>query len=501
MSTSYQTNQNSTSGSSKRVTLNVPEKPGNVFRKTASIDEEKKPLLNQKSKPENNKAGLAVMLFITFLASVCFSIVLPSIWPFLHTLHASKSMVGWAVAVNSAGSFLASPVFGAWQDKRSTKEVTAITLVLMILGNVMYSLSTTTWLLLIGRFIVGVAAANYAVAQTYISYATTEENRTSVMALNSAANVLGFIIGPSFALFLSWIPNTQLGGVKINEYTSPGYFSAILSLFGLVGLIFLKEIPSSQKQAAIKSGSGKYIGSGKYQGSGFYTGGGSVKDISQIIQVTKNKSISLPWGNICICLWTYFAYTTSFTVFETVGTPFTQREYGWTVKDNSIMYAVLGIICILALVALQIFVRFFNDRVLILGATAVSIMGFGIMTDPFSKNLNLAKFCVGVALCSSGYSTSVAVLISIYSKILKNFDQGMLMGWMSSAGSIARIVGPVYASYTLQFGGKPFHRPDGSLLVFICTNAVIIVTFVILLFSYRRLKTDVTTDIEASTVN
>ncbi len=66
----------------------------------------------------------------------------------------------------------------------------------MIIGNVTYSLASNIWLLLAGRFIVGIAAANYAVAQTYLSYVTTQANRTKVMALNSAANVLGFIIGP-----------------------------------------------------------------------------------------------------------------------------------------------------------------------------------------------------------------------------------------------------------------------------------------------------------------
>lgn len=73
-------------------------------------------------------------------------------------MHAEKSIVGWAVAVNSGGSFLASPVFGAWGDRRTTREVLGVTLVLMIIGNVMYSLSENIYMLLAGRFVVGVAA-------------------------------------------------------------------------------------------------------------------------------------------------------------------------------------------------------------------------------------------------------------------------------------------------------------------------------------------------------
>lgn len=73
-------------------------------------------------------------------------------------MHASENVVGWAVAVNSAGSFLASPLFGWWADRRSTREVLAVSLCVMVGGNIMYSLATNIWILLVGRFIVGVAS-------------------------------------------------------------------------------------------------------------------------------------------------------------------------------------------------------------------------------------------------------------------------------------------------------------------------------------------------------
>lgn len=50
------------------------------------------------------------------------------------------------------------------------------------------------------RFVVGIAAANYAPAGAYLSYATSSNDRAKVMAWNSAATVLGFICGPAFAM-------------------------------------------------------------------------------------------------------------------------------------------------------------------------------------------------------------------------------------------------------------------------------------------------------------
>lgn len=135
---------------------------GLIFRNILTEQDEVRTALIPK-KQESHGAGIGIMLFITFLASVCFSIVLPSINPLLLRLvendaTLATSLTGWAVAINSIGSFLASPFFGWWADRRSTREVLAITLIAMTFGNVLYSLANKFWLLLIGRFIVGTAS-------------------------------------------------------------------------------------------------------------------------------------------------------------------------------------------------------------------------------------------------------------------------------------------------------------------------------------------------------
>lgn len=57
-----------------------------------------------------------------------------------------------------------------------------------------------------------------------------------------------------------------------------------------------------------------------------------------------------------------------------------------------------------------------------------------------------------------------------------------MMGWLSSAGSIARIIGPISASYALQYGGQ------SGFLVFVIMIATMGVTTLVTIFSYRVLK-------------
>jgi len=465
----------------KQVSLVLPARD-DIRDQQAKERKEKKEKEQQdlKKKDVSYKLGIAVMLFITFLSSICFSIVLPSIWPFLRSLGGNKWMLGWAVAVNSCGSLIASPLFGYWGDRRSTKEVIALSLVVMIAGNIMYSLATDQYILLAGRFIVGVASANAAVSQTYLSYTSTPENRTKIMALNSACTVLGFIIGPALALITTFI-NFSFYGIHVNENNSAGYLSAVLSLFGVVALMAITEIPKSKR----KKGSQLLTPSTKqsslvYSGSGF-GGGGSTHDLSAVFTMDWK---TIPWIPVIICNFAYFSYTASFTCFETIGTPYTQHDFGWGVMYNSILYLVLGAICILSLFILQIVVRFVdNDRRLIVVTTFVQVIGFGFaiinFRHPSQNYAPFWQFALCLLFSAFSYSTSVAVIISMYSKVLEGLAQGAMMGWLGSSGSLARIFAPLYASYVFQYGGPT--------ALFAGMSGLMLITTLVLLFSYNQL--------------
>ncbi len=54
-----------------------------------------------------------------------------------------------------------------------------------------------------------------------------------------------------------------------------------------------------------------------------------------------------------------------------------------------------------------------------------------------------------------------------------------MMGWLSSSGSVARIIGPVVASYSLEYGGPR--------LVFFLMDGLVFVTLIALIASYKVL--------------
>jgi len=379
-----------------------------------------------------------LMIFINFLSNVVFSIVLPTLPFFLTSVNAPSYLNGWAVAANSLGTFLASPLFGWWADKRTFREVFLVSLILMAFGNVWYALANNEYHIFAARFVVGVAAANYAPANSYLSYATSTQVRAKIMSWNAASSVLGFICGPAFSLLTS-LPALHFAIDKPNFYvafnanTGPGWISALFSILGLISLIPFKEVQRT-KVANSAINESDHIGPN--------TTARSFRSLSVI-----NKS-RIPMRGIIVCLWFVFVFTTAFTIFETTCPLYTAAFYQFNGWDNSLIFLGLSIFCLLSLALLQLFLYFIPDeRILLTIFGSFCTAGMVVLFDWNNGYVPLWRFYLGIALVSFGYADGQAVLVALFSKILEEQEQGMMMGWFSSAGAISRMTMPIIASY------------------------------------------------------
>jgi len=287
-----------------------------------------------------------------------------------------------------------------------------------------------------------------------------------VMTLNSGVSVIGFVAGPAFAWALSFV-KFHIYEVQINSNTAPGYCAAIFSLLGILILMFLKEIPRSQKTKRPTD-----IGSGA---SGFYSGQGSTKSVFGL-----SKLKGVPWLPVVLLNFAVFAFTAAFTTLETIGTPYTEHEYQWTVRQNGEFFACLGVTVIVSLAILQIFLKFFNDRICLIGSTCLMIAGL-MMAVNFDNlgYVSMYRMVFGAGLGSVGFSPACALAAGIYSKLLENFDQGALMGLAQSSASISRVIGPLAASYTLQY--------TGPSTVFIEMSGLLFVALILIILGYKTM--------------
>uniref|UniRef100_A0A3Q3F579 Major facilitator superfamily domain containing 8 n=1 Tax=Kryptolebias marmoratus TaxID=37003 RepID=A0A3Q3F579_KRYMA len=395
--------------------------------------------------------SIRVMYFTMFLSSVGFTIVITSLWPYLEKVDSSAdaSFLGWMVAAYSLGQMVASPLFGFWSNHRPRREPLVCSIFINLLANVYYAYAylpptNNKYHMLMSRAFVGFGAGNVAVVRSYVAGATSLKERTGAMANMSACQALGFILGPDTADLLD---ETE-------------------------------------------------------------------ESIDQLAVVTSNVL--------------FFIVMFIFAVFETIATPLSMDMFAWTRKEavlyNGIIMCAIGFESILVFLVVKLACRRYGDRPVLLAGFAIIFCGFIILLPwgnhfpkiqwadlrnnslvsrtsgaPLAANgiveptgcpyeqtwcqytpaIYLAQYISSDILIGVGYPACNVMSYTLYSKILGPKPQGVYMGWLTTSGSGARTLGPVFVSHVYTLLGP---RWAFSLICGMVVGAI-----VLLGSTYRRL--------------
>ena len=163
--------------------------------------------------------------------------------------------LGILLAAMPLAQFISSPILGAMSDIKGRKPILTFTLIIASLG---YLLSTMgVWqknfvLLLLGRFVVGIAAGNAAVANAVITDISHPDEKAKNFGLINMASGLGFTVGP----FMGGQLSQWFGG-----FDTPFLFAGALTFFNLILLyLIFKETckPSTKKTLEFSWGAKKF---------------------------------------------------------------------------------------------------------------------------------------------------------------------------------------------------------------------------------------------------
>lgn len=164
---------------------------------------------------------------IFLFSGIEYAVILPTIWKYLQTLHAEPYFLGLGLSAFSLTGLLAGPLFGHWSDRtRRTKAIILSANLFEIVGNFMYFMGVSKWLLLSSRLVAGIGTGAGASIFGYLTRATAPEGRATVFAAVMACRQAGLLIGPAFNLFLR-LCDFKLGPFVVNKYTSPGVMMGV----------------------------------------------------------------------------------------------------------------------------------------------------------------------------------------------------------------------------------------------------------------------------------
>jgi DHA1 family tetracycline resistance protein-like MFS transporter len=200
---------------------------------------------------------LLPLLFTIFLDSLGFGLVFPLLSPLImnqetaffspETSVATRGLIfGFLISSFCIGQFFGGPILGALSDRKGRKKILLVTLWIACISYLLSALSVwvgSIALLFICRLLAGVAAGNFAIAQSIVTDCSEEKEKTKNFALVGMAWGAGFILGPFLGGRLS-DPNL----FSWCDWTTPFFAASLLCLFNIILMVCkLKEtLPAVQ---------------------------------------------------------------------------------------------------------------------------------------------------------------------------------------------------------------------------------------------------------------
>jgi MFS family permease len=383
----------------------------------------------------NRKPSILVVFFTVFIDLIGFGIVVPLVPLFSRHYGASGFEIGAIIASFSAMQFIFSPIWGKLSDHHGRRPIllistagAALSYVLFAIGSGFENHNLALWALLVSRVFAGACGGNIAVAQAYIADITPPENRSKRMGLVGMAFGLGFIFGPA----ISGVA-LKFGGV-----TAPGWTAAALCA---LNFIFAYSILAE----SLKPGSG---------------------------QATKRPRFA-QWGHtlsqpkIGLLILIFFLATFAFSCFESTLPLLVSDNFqlGLTLDETKPATTVISLFVFCGLIgafiqggAIGRLVKMLGEPKLI--AVSLLLTGVSLALLPFIKGdgplkwlavLRAAdwpwiKMLLVLALLAIGSSLTRAPLFGLLSNLTPANEQGATIGVAQSAGSLARIFGPIFAA-------------------------------------------------------
>ena len=358
---------------------------------------------------------LGVIFLTVFLDLVGFGVVIPILPLYAEHFGAPGIVVGAIMAVYSLMQFLFSPVWGRWSDRLGRRPLMLFGTAGASLAYVVFALGagltgqTALIVFFLARMLAGFCGANLSVAQAAIADVTPPEKRSKSMALIGIAFGLGFIFGPF------------LGGVSLKHFgmAGPGWLAAALCAANFIAAFFL--LPETRKP-----------------------GGENVKPrprLQQWLEIVRHPQLGL-------LVVVFFFTTFSFACFETTLGLLVARNFGLDFRGADAgtianLFAYSGILGVLAQGGLiGRLLKLLGEGKLI----ALSLLMVSLSLAPLPFVHTWGALLGVLALLSIGSSLTRPPVFGLISRLAPEHEQGATLGVAQSAGSLARIAGPIFAA-------------------------------------------------------
>jgi MFS family permease len=329
---------------------------------------------------------------------VGFGIVMPVLPFYAESYGASATILGLITTAYAAAQFVCAPLWGRLSDRIGRRRVLIATTAGGALSLLALGLADSLAAIFAARLLGGAFAANLGVASAYIADVTSESERTRWMGLLGASFGVGFVLGPA------------IGGALAPQ----GYAVPILAAAGLAAanavhaLVALREPPSHAAPAR----------EGRL---------GALRDA--LVR------------RLCLA---NLAFSIAVAQLETLFAFFMMDRFGYDARGVAfILVAIAVLMGGIQGGAMKALSARFSERSLVVGGSALLAVAFAAMPEMPT----VAWLVAPLALSAVGRGVAQPALLSMTSLAAGPARRGAVMGAFQSAGSLARVVGPLAAGW------------------------------------------------------
>ncbi|MGH7950766.1 MAG: MFS transporter [Limisphaerales bacterium] len=370
------------------------------------------------------KPSLLVIFLSVFIDLIGFGIVLPLLPGFAEddfrsAFSARGLIIGGIIASFSAMQFFFAPAWGKLSDRIGRRPVMLISNLGASGSYVLFAVAcgmsgpAGLWMILVSRMFAGICGANLSVASAYIADISPPEKRSARMGLIGMAFGLGFIFGPALGAFSIEIFHTK---------QAPGWVAASFCAANFIlGWFILGESrkPSSEHVVARPK-------------------------LNQWAHTLAQPKLGL-------LISVFFLATFCFTCFESTFPLIAKNIFGKHMpffsgekymRHVGYLFTYAGVIAALVQGVIGRLVKKFGEPNLIF--SSLIVFAIGLAGLPFAKTIWEILGVLTVLAIGSGLNRPpVFGMISLSSS---PHEQGANLGVAQSFGSLARILGPIFAS-------------------------------------------------------
>jgi MFS family permease len=398
---------------------------------------------------ELRRKVLFVVIFTVFLDMVGYGIVIPLMPLYVARMGESAQTVGFIITSFSVAQLIATPLLGKLSDRIGRRRIILVSLVGNALSMLLFAYAATRgllWLLFVSRLLAGATAGNLSACQAAIADVTTRTERAAAMGRLGGGIGLGIIIGP------------VVGGLLSKNLWVPPVAAAVMAILDvIVTALFMPETLKSRRASiappvtpSLVPEPAPAIAIAPPMTPAPPLSARPDPSIWAVLRERKMAAV------LVLAFLTFMAMTNIQVALALLA----KERLGWDEEKISYAFGLFGACGFIIQMGLigRLVKAFGEINLVILGAAlnATGMVLLGFARTPAMLLSGLVIFGIGVAITNPS-------LASIASRLARDEQQGSVLGFAQSAGTLGRTIGPSWAGALYQHVGSKAPFMSGAV--------------------------------------